>query len=116
MQQYLYFLPLPHGHEIIWIYLCSFSLFRSILRTLVLVGSGYLCHLLTFYLLLDASHGYRRRIGILLDAGGHVIEHIKSCHLVFYKRISLAVCLKSDTLTQLIHIIDVIHPLAVDDL
>ena len=58
----------------------------------------------------------QKTYGIFLDAGDHVIKHIKSCHLVFYERISLAVCLKSDTLTQLIHIIDVIHPLAVDHL
>ena len=44
---------------------------------------------------------------------GHRIEHIISHHLVLNKRISLTVRLKTDTLTELIHIVDVIHPLSV---
>ena len=51
--------------------------------------------------------------GLLGDAVCHRIEHIVSGHLVFNKGIALAVCLQSDTLTQLIHVIDVIHPLTV---
>ena len=39
-----------------------------------------------------------------------------AAHLVLDKRISLTVSLQTDTLTQLIHIVDVIHPLAVDHL
>ena len=53
---------------------------------------------------------------ILLNARRHLVKHIKTCHLVLDKRISLSVGLQSDTLTKLIHIIDVIHPLAVDHL
>ena len=53
---------------------------------------------------------------IFLNCRNHLIEHIKASHLVLNKRISLTVCLKSDTLTQLIHIIDMIHPLTVNHL
>ena len=54
--------------------------------------------------------------GILLDACRHRVKHLIGTHLVLNKRISLTVCLQADTLAQLIHIIDMIHPLAVDHL
>ena len=56
------------------------------------------------------QHTYR----IFLNRTDHIVEHLKSTHLVFYYRISLAVSYKSNTLTKDLHIIDMIHPLAVD--
>ena len=54
--------------------------------------------------------------GILLDGLEHFVKHVVSCHLVLNLRVSLAVCLQADTLAELIHIIDMIHPLLVDNL
>ena len=54
--------------------------------------------------------------GILLDGSCHGIEHLVSVHLVLYERITVTVSLKADTLTQLLHIVDVIHPLPVYNL
>ena len=71
-----------------------FTLLRCFCRTLVLIGSGYFCDLLTLYLLLYL-YMIEKTDGILLNTRDHFIEHIKSGHLVFYKRI---------------------HPLAVDHL
>ena len=53
---------------------------------------------------------------IFLDALGHFIKHIISGGTVFHERIPLSVSLQADALPQLIHIVDVIHPLAVDHL
>ena len=53
---------------------------------------------------------------ILANVLSHLIEHCITVHLVLYQRIALSVCLKSCALTELVHIIDVIHPLAVDNL
>ena len=52
---------------------------------------------------------------ILLNVLRHFVEHIISDHLIFNLRISLSVSLQADSLTQLVHVVDVIHPLLVDD-
>ena len=52
--------------------------------------------------------------GILTDAFGHGVEHFVAAHLVFHQRISLAVGLQADALTQLFHIVDMGHPLVID--
>ena len=51
---------------------------------------------------------------IFLDRSDHVIEHLKCAHLVLNNRISLSICSKTNTLTEHFHIIDVVHPLAVN--
>ena len=61
----------------------------------------------------DAEQSPQRR---LCDHVRHFSEHVISHHLILNQRISLPVSLKSDTLTELIHIIDMIHPSGVDDL
>ena len=43
------------------------------------------------------------------------IHHIVGDHLIFIDRISLAIRLKSDTLLELFHIVNLIHPLVIDD-
>ena len=53
---------------------------------------------------------------ILFNALCHIFKHLIGIHLIFYKRISLSIGLQADTLTQLIHIVDVVHPLSVDNL
>ena len=53
---------------------------------------------------------------ILCDSLCHLIEHIIAHHLVLNNRILLSICLKSDTLLKLIHIIDMIHPLSIYNL
>ena len=50
------------------------------------------------------------------DVLGHLVEHLVTAHLVLYQRISLSVCLQAHALTQLLHVVDVIHPLTVNDL
>ena len=52
---------------------------------------------------------------ILLNVLRHFVEHIIGDHLVFHLGISLPISLQADSLTQLIHVIDVIHPLLVND-
>ena len=47
---------------------------------------------------------------ILLNGQRHFVKHLISGHLVFHLGISLSIGLQADTLTQLIHIIDMIHP------
>ena len=50
-----------------------------------------------------------------LDIGSHGIEHIVGAHFVFDYRISLSICLQTDSLAQLFHIINMVHPLIVND-
>ena len=52
----------------------------------------------------------------LLDILRHLVEHLVTAQLVLNQRILLSVCLQTGSLTKLLHIVDVIHPLAVDDL
>ena len=54
--------------------------------------------------------------GVFCDRSRHCIKHLKSGQLVLNERISLCERLQADTLTQLIHIIDMSHPLAVNGL
>ena len=88
----LIFLTTAAWTRIIWIYLGVFTLLRCLCRTLVLIGSGYFCHLLTLYLLLYL-YMIEKTNGILLNTRDHFIEHIKSGHLILNQRISLSVCL-----------------------
>ena len=53
---------------------------------------------------------------ILPDAGHHVIEHVIAGQLVLVQRVAVGVRLQADALAQLIHIVDVVHPLLVDRL
>ena len=54
--------------------------------------------------------------GFFFDVLRHLIEHLITVHFVLYQRISLTISCQTDTLTQLIHIINVIHPLPVNHL
>ena len=54
--------------------------------------------------------------GFFLDAGRHGREHLVAAQLILYQRISLGKGLQADTLAKLIHIVDMVHPLPVDDL
>ena len=54
--------------------------------------------------------------GFLLNAGCHGREHLITAELILYQRITLGKCLQANTLAQLFHIVDVIHPFAVNDL
>ena len=51
---------------------------------------------------------------IFLNCIRHLFKHIKCLEPIFYQRIALSICLHANPLTQLIHIIDIIHPFAVD--
>ena len=53
---------------------------------------------------------------ILLDRIDHFIKHIKGIHLVLNNRISLSISCQSNTLTKDFHIINMIHPFAVNAL
>ena len=50
----------------------------------------------------------------LCDGIRHLTEHIVSLHLILNQRISLSISLKSDSLTELIHIINMIHPTCIN--
>ena len=50
------------------------------------------------------------------DIAVHLIEHVVAGDLVLDKRIVLSKGLQADTLAELVHIVDVIHPLSVYDL
>ncbi len=54
--------------------------------------------------------------GLFSDILRHLIEHIIAVELIFHKRILLGIRLKPCTLTQLIHVINMIHPLPVNHL
>ncbi len=61
-------------------------------------------------LLFDAEQHFN---GILLDAPDHLLEHIEAFPLVFNNRILLPVCPKAYAILELVHGIDMVHPLLV---
>ena len=68
---------------------------------------------LALYLFLNADavqHLYR----LGTDSIIHGIQHIITCHLIFIDRITLGKSLHTNTLAQLLHIVNLFHPLAVD--
>ena len=52
---------------------------------------------------------------IFADILRHLVKHGVARHLIFHQGISLAVGLQPRALTKLIHIVNVSHPLSVDD-
>ena len=54
--------------------------------------------------------------GVLLNGGDHTVKHIKCGHLVLNNRISLSISSQTNTLAENLHVINVIHPLAVNAL
>ena len=50
---------------------------------------------------------------VFLDGTGHGIEHVIAFHLIHNLRILLPVCGKADALTQLVHIVNMVHPVTV---
>ena len=110
----LVFQPAAAGAGIVRIYLFLFALHRFFSIGIIFVCSCNLCNLLPLYFLLD-TYMVQKTDRILLNVLRHFVEHIISDHLIFNLRIPLSVSLQADSLTQLIHIIDVIHPLLVDD-
>ena len=85
--------------RIVRIYLRMFTLLRCILCRIILVCSGNLGNLLSLNLLFNLNM-IQKTDGIFLNRRNHIVEHIETCHLVLYQRISLSICLKSDTLTH----------------
>ena len=53
---------------------------------------------------------------ILTDTVGHGIKHLITAHLILNQRIPLGISLQADSLTQLIHIVNMGHPLVIDNL
>ena len=47
------------------------------------------------------------------DGIHHLVEHIKAFDAVFHHRVLLTVAAQRDALPQLVHVVDVVHPLAV---
>ena len=60
----------------------------------------------------DAVHELR---DVRLDLMDHLLEHIVALDLVFHQRIALAVSAEVDALPQHIHVVEMFHPLVVDD-
>ena len=107
------FLSAAAGAGIVGIDFFGLAALGRFYSAVIFVRPGYFGYLLTFRFLFHTDvHQNANRI--LLDAGGHDVEHLVACHLIFYQRISLAVGLESDPLTELIHIVDVVHPFPVD--
>ena len=52
--------------------------------------------------------------GVLPDGVHHLVEHVKALDAVFHHRVFLAVAAQGDALAQLVHVVDVVHPVAVD--
>ena len=99
---------------IIRIYFNLFSLNRFLRTgTVILVCSGNFSYLLTLDLLLY-MYMLQHTKSIFLNGCDHFVEHIKCTHFIFNNRISLSISSKSDTLTKDFHIINVIHPLAIN--
>src|SRR5690606_37999439 len=73
---------------------------------------------LTFYNLLTLKVAFYSSLHnvlgyFFLNRLSHHLEHFEAFKLIFAKRICTAICTKVDTLTQMIHSIDMIHPLRV---
>ena len=83
--------------------------------SIVLIGACHLGDFFSLYLLLyfDMEEDTD---GFLHDIAVHLVEHVVSGDLVLDKRIMLSERLQANALTQLVHIVDVIHPLSVYDL
>ena len=77
-------------------------------------GGGGLGHLLPLGLLLGADlHRQHQMGGILPDGGDHLVEHVETLDAVHHHGILLPVGPQMDALAQLIHVVDVIHPVAI---
>ena len=94
---------------IVWINLLLLTLFRCTDCAVIFVCSGYFCNLFSLHFLLNLNVE-QCTDRVFSDCICHFTEHLISCHLVLYQWISLSISLKTDSLTQLIHIIDMIHP------
>ena len=103
------------GAGIIWIDLLGRALDRFLLGRIIAVRARDLGGRLALHLLLTAQV-QQSPDRVFLYRGGHVVEHVIARHLVLNQRISLAISLQADALTQLLHVVDVIHPMPVDDL
>ena len=85
------------------------------MRTCVFsVGLHYLFTLERFfYPYLD---GKDKSCSILTDSGNHLVEHCEAFNTVFDNGISLCVTSEIDASLKLLHCVDMIHPLGVNDL
>ena len=96
------------------IYFIFFSLNRFLRAgAVILVCAGYFCNLLTLDLLLYMNmiqHTY----GIFLNGSDHVVEHLKCVHLGTQQPDLFCRMPSGRYLTEHLHVVDVIHPLAVD--
>ena len=101
------------GAGIIRIDLRLCALLRRLHQRIVLIRTGDLRDLFALLRPLDAGEVDRTN-GIFPDAGHHAVEHVVTGDLILGQRIPVAVGRKPDALPQLIHVIDVIHPAAVD--
>ncbi len=52
--------------------------------------------------------------GVFADCGDHFIEHVIAFDSIFDNRVFLAVGTKVHSLTELVHIVDMVHPFLVD--
>ena len=111
----LIFLSASAGAGIVGVDLLHIPLLRCFYAGVVFVCACHLGRRLSLHLLLYADME-EDADSILTDGGSHALKHLISTHLVFYYRIALAVGLKTDSLTQLVHIIDVSHPLIINHL
>ena len=116
-QQYLYFLPLPQGHGsfapiLIFFTGCCLTVLsaaaarRRDLRDL-------LCGVIV--LLRAQAKQIQAADGLLADGVDHAVEHREALALIRHDRIGLPVGAQADALLQVLHGVDVVHPVLVDD-
>ena len=63
----------------------------------------------------DDAHMVHERGDLIHDRRLHLLEHRERLDLVLDKRVALAVGAQVDALAQHVHVIEVIHPLLIDD-
>ena len=63
----------------------------------------------------DDAHMVHEVRDLIHDRGFHRFEHLKCFDLVLDERVALSIGTQVDTLTQHIHVVEVIHPLLIDD-
>ena len=80
-----------------------------------LLCCGLLCGGFLLLLRRDDAHMVHQRSDLVLDVGFHLLEHVERLDLVLDERVALTVSAQVDAVAQHVHVVEVLHPLLVDD-
>ena len=80
-----------------------------------LLGSCLLCRGFLLLFRRDDAHVVHQRGNLVLDVGLHLFEHVERFDLVLDERVALAIGAQVDAVAQHIHVVEMLHPLLVDD-